>query len=230
MDIAKIRKKIKEEKEKTSDSSQIKEDSSDISAEIAEKSSISSQETLPSKRQADMQKVEKTGSEPDTKSKYAKQETSKEELIELLTFYLSNEEFAFRLSDIEEILRYQIVTFVPRTPDYVQGITSLRGKIIPVVDLMKRLSITGGGANTEVRRKVLILKGANGLFGALVDKIKGVVRVLPSEIKDAPSHLSENEQIFIEGVILHENKFISVVRLSEILDIGFKNNMQEQKI
>lgn len=220
MDIAKIRKKINKEKESTPDTS----------AEIAEKNSASLPETVPSKPQADIQKIEKQKSGLPAKPQHVKQETEKEELIELLTFYLANEEFAFKLSDIEEILRYQIVTFVPRTPEYVQGITSLRGKIIPVVDLIRRLSMSDVSLNKDVRKKVLILKGAKGLFGALVDKIKGVIRVLPSEIKDPPSHLSENEQVFIEGVLLYENKFVSVLKLYEILDADFKTNMQIQKI
>lgn len=228
MDIAKIRKKIKEEK--ASDLSQKKASSHDASTETAEKNGVSLQETIPSKPKNDIQKIEKSRSEPPAKPQYTKKETGKQELVELLTFYLTNEEFAFRLSDIEEILRYQIVTFVPRTPAYVQGITSLRGKIIPVVDLIKRLSIAGESANTDARRKVLILRGEKGLFGVLVDKIKGVIRVLPSEIKDPPSHLSENEQIFIEGVLLYENKFVSVLKLSEILDAGLKSGMSAQKI
>lgn len=230
MDIAKIRKKIREEKQRLPESPQTREISADISTEITEQSSVPLQETAHSKPQADIQKIEKNKSEAPAKPQYVKQGKAAEELIELLTFYLADEEFAFRLSDIEEILRYQAVTFVPKTPEYVQGITSLRGKMIPVVDLIKRLYMAGGNSNTEARRKVLILKGEKGLFGALVDRIKGVVRILPSEIKDPPPHLSENEQAFIEGIILHENKFISILRLSEILDTGFKNSAQAQKI
>ena len=71
------------------------------------------------------------------------------ELVELLTFSLSNEEYAFRVSDVEEVLRMQKITMVPTMPDYVLGITSLRGKIIPVIDLKTRLSLQEKSLSTD---------------------------------------------------------------------------------
>lgn len=153
-----------------------------------------------------------------------------EKILELLTFSLSMEEFAFRVSEVEEIIRYQRITHVPTMPDYVRGITSLRGKIIPVIDLGKRLVIkdpVGEGPSksdsdtdkTDTHEKIIILSGPKGLIGAMIDKVVGVVRFPEGEMLEPPAHLTEEELQLIEGVVILEKRFISIIRPEEALDI-----------
>ncbi len=238
MDIAKIRKKIKEEKEKTAEGTPeattpqesesrkgeekpveetgVRTQSAEITGEKSEdRPEIVSQETFGAP-------TVKKESIPDTAAKAAKPEEIFTDIIELLTFRLSTEEFAFRVNDIEEILRFQRITVVPKVPDYILGITSLRGKIIPVTDLKKRLSIKSREEIDESRKKILILKGSKGPFGAVIDKVNSVIRISPSEIVEPPAHLSEAELIFIEGVVLHNSRFISVIRIEEVSNINLK--------
>jgi purine-binding chemotaxis protein CheW len=145
-------------------------------------------------------------------------------MLELLTFGISNEEFAFRVPEVKEIIRYQRITKVPTLPDYVLGITSLRGKIIPVLDLQKRLGmkdVAAPEAKTKTSgRKILILAGPKGMIGAAIHKVLGVVRFEAGAILDPPGHLSENELRFIEGVAILEKRFISIIRSYDALDIG----------
>jgi purine-binding chemotaxis protein CheW len=149
------------------------------------------------------------------------------EALELLTFSLSSEEFAFRVSEVEEIIRFQRITRVPTMPDYVRGITSLRGKIIPVIDLNTRLALKGTGELQEERgdkredRRILILSGPKGMIGATIDKVLGVMRFPEGTILDPPAHLTENELKYIEGVVILEKRFISIVRSDDALDIEF---------
>lgn len=67
------------------------------------------------------------GGEEEVQEKEEVAETE-ENILELLTFRLSHEEFAFKVSEVEEIVRYQSITRVPSLPDYILGITSLRGR------------------------------------------------------------------------------------------------------
>ena len=147
------------------------------------------------------------------------------EALELLTFSLSREEFAFRVSEVEEIIRFQRITRVPTMPDYVRGITSLRGKIIPVIDLKTRLALKGAEGLQEERSekkedgRILILSGPRGMIGATIDKVLGVMRFPEGTILDPPSHLTENELKYVEGVVILEKLFISIVRSDAALDI-----------
>ena len=242
MDIAKIRKKIKEGKEEKG------------------KSQEESPEVAPSSEEADIRRSEKPVTKESSAVHEQQDETEEatshetislpaksriqetvpaaktpepgkisEDIVELLTFHLSTEEFAFRVFDIEEILRFQRIMPVPKVPDYILGITSLRGKIIPVIDLKKRLSINGKGETVladlqadNSRKKILTLKGPKGPVGAVIDKVRGVIRISPSEIVEPPAHLSEAELIFIEGVVLYNSRFISVIRMEKILEINLK--------
>ncbi len=152
-------------------------------------------------------------------------EPKEEEALELLTFSLSHEEFAFRVSEVEEIIRFQRITRVPTMPDYVRGITSLRGKIIPVIDLNTRLALKGTGELLKERgdkredRRILILSGPKGMIGATIDKVLGVMRFPAGTILDPPAHLTENELKYIEGVVILEKRFITIVRSDDALDI-----------
>jgi purine-binding chemotaxis protein CheW len=144
--------------------------------------------------------------------------------LELLTFSLSSEEFAFRVSEVEEIIRFQRITGVPTMPEYVRGITSLRGKIIPVIDLKNRLALKGSVEPRQEKgeredRRILILSGPKGMIGATIDKVLGVMRFPAGNILDPPAHLTENELKFIEGVVILEKRFISIIRSDDALDI-----------
>lgn len=139
-----------------------------------------------------------------------------DDIVELLTFKLGTEDYAFRVPDIEEILRTQRITTVPKVEEFIVGITSLRGKIIPVVDLKGRFYLKGGEQNDKA--KILILRGPRGSIGVLVDKVINVIRIPSSGIVDPPTHLTETELKFIEGVAVADNRFISVVRVSEALN------------
>jgi purine-binding chemotaxis protein CheW len=166
------------------------------------------------------------------------------ELVELLTFSLSNEEYAFRVSDVEEVLRVQTITMVPTMPDYVLGITSLRGKIIPVIDLKTRLGLqekslatnspVAGpaassadspadnpetGKHSGMEKKIMIISGPKGMIGATIDKVMGVVRLPLSGMLQPPGHLDEKELKFIEGIVVIEKRFISIIHSDAAMDV-----------
>ena len=152
-------------------------------------------------------------------------------ILELITFSLAREEFAFRVSEMEEIVRHQRITKVPTLPNYVCGITSLRGKIIAVIDLKTRLSLqemadgepTAGTCEIndarDEQKKILVLNGPKGPIGAIIDKVFGVVRFPVGDLLEPPTHLSEEELKFIEGIVIFEKRFISIIRSTEALNI-----------
>jgi purine-binding chemotaxis protein CheW len=235
MDIAKIRKKAKsKEKEKDADEKTIKEPA-ETEKEAAEKElkdnqhvDVDAADTGNEEFKEDDGRQEAVAQEQEKKE----EDTEEDQLVEILTFSLAKEELAFRVSEVEEIIRYQKITRVPSMPDFVLGITSLRGKIIPVIDLKKRLglrksSISNDYANegldlkseTKANEKILIVSGPNGLIGASIDRVIGVVRLPVSNMLEPPAHLTEEELKFIEGVVIFENRFISVIRAKNTMHI-----------
>jgi purine-binding chemotaxis protein CheW len=143
-----------------------------------------------------------------------KEEEGEDVLLELLTFTLGKEEYAFRIDEIHEIIRPQKATMIPKTGPHLLGITSLRGKIIPVIDLKRLLSLEGNTVELA-KQKILVLKGPKGPIGALVDRVVGVIRPSASKIVATPPHLPEAQTRFIEGVAIMDGRFISIMRTEE---------------
>lgn len=161
-------------------------------------------------------RTKKTVTKKETGEKPKAESAEEEDIIELLIFKLSDEDYAFKVPDLEEILRSQKVTQVPRVEEFIIGITSLRGKMIPLIDLKKRFLLKDGVNRSKA--KILILKGKKGSIGVLVDKVIDVARIPAQSIVNPPSHLTESELRFIEGVAFLDGRFISVVRLDEALN------------
>jgi purine-binding chemotaxis protein CheW len=235
MDIAKIRKKLREsEAEKQPPKTNVQmiptpEDRIPPDEKIPEpvpsekvtelrEEEKSSQETK-LQRQEEQKKPEQKQIPPGHTAEQKREKS--EEIIEILTFTLMQQEFAFRVSQLEEILRYQWTTKIPQIPPYVIGVTSLRGKVIPIIDLKLKLSLTEHSPEYN-KGKMLIVKGPKGPIGVTVDSVIGVVRIEESQILPPPSHLSEAELKFIEGVAVVEKRFVSIINMEEAVALHIK--------
>lgn len=229
MDIAKIRKKIKKDKSDTNDhtSERQKQEGTEVtSAQKEERPSgelLRRGETGENEREVikDEKREEKALKKPQIKKKDVEEEKT-DEIIEILSFSLLKEEFAFKISQLAEIIRPQSITIVPQLPKYVLGVTSLRGKVIPVLDLKCKLSLTEKPVDSHDKGKILIIKGPKGPIGATIDRVIGVVRVARNEIIPPPSHLTEAELKFIEGIAVVDKRFISIVNMEETIAINSK--------
>ncbi len=199
MDIAKLRKKLKETGVPDT------EPRDTVQEAVPEPEVAAPSEVRPAEEQAHKKEQVNEGEEA---------------TVQLLAFRLANEEYAFRIDEIEEIVRPQRITSIPNTEPYLLGITSLRGKIIPVVDLRRMLSLGGSSEGAEKKQKILILKGPKGAIGALIDSVTGVIRPSLSKIVETPLHLREEETRFIEGVAIVDGRFVSVIRMREAVAIG----------
>ncbi len=229
MDIAKIRKKLKksekDEYQLETDNKEIEKIEVNTPTLLNKKSEPLTAEEHPLPKSAeiiDKQEVVEEGKKSEAKETI-EEKTATEEIIEILSFKLLQEDFAFKISQLEEILKPQRITKVPKTPKYLMGITSLRGKVIPVIDLKLKLSLTDNPSTIDHKGKILILKGPKGKIGVAVDSVTGVMRLEKSEIQPPPSHLTEAELRFIEGVAIMNKRFVSIINMEEITDIKLHN-------
>jgi len=149
------------------------------------------------------------------------EEAEAAEEVRILVFRLGTEEYGARLEQMREVLKFHDVSFVPRTPDYLLGILSLRGRIIPVISPRVRLGIEGPSELDEPR--VLVFHGSaeapDDPVGALADSVAGVVRIAPEEILPPPNTLTEEQARLIEGVFRAGGRFVSILNLDELLRI-----------
>ena len=114
-------------------------------------------------------------------------------IVELCAFRVGEEEYVIDLRRIREILQPLPITPVPLAPEFLAGVMNLRGDVIPVVDVRKRLGVPG----TSPRSKVLVVNVAGRLLGLVVDAVAEVVRIPRSEIGPPPLLGVDGPRLFL---------------------------------
>ena len=140
-----------------------------------------------------------------------------EEQIQVLTFLLAGEEYGLNIMDIKEIVRPKDPTEVPRTPHYVLGIISLRGMIVPIFDVRKRLGLTSTELNPKNRIIVVNLK--EHFFGLLVDSVVQVLDIPLSRIEPPPEIVGGVEGEYCRGIGRVADRLIILLNLQKILAV-----------
>ncbi len=133
---------------------------------------------------------------------------------ELLCFRLGEEEYAIDLSTVKEIIRVKEITPVPNTSDFVLGITVLRGEIIPVIDLRKRIGLPFLKFTPNTR--FIIVSFEDAMTGLVVDTIPSVKRVHAGSIQSADM-VGSIDIRFLAGISTGKSGFTVLLKLEEIL-------------
>lgn len=140
------------------------------------------------------------------------------EFVQLVVFQLGQELYGAEINAVREVVpasEYRI-TPVPRTPRFLQGVTNLRGKVIPVIDLRLRLGLPGGGTATSATR-IAVVEGDLGTVGMTVDAVSEVLRV-PARAIEPPSPVIANiDTDFIRGVARSGERLVILLDLGRVL-------------
>jgi purine-binding chemotaxis protein CheW len=141
-----------------------------------------------------------------------------ESCLEFLCFRVSVEIYGINIMDIKEIIKPREVTEVPRAPVFVSGILSLRGTIIPIIDMRVRLGLAR--AEPTGRERVVVIKNKNSFSGLLVDEVIQVVQVQLDAVEAAPAVLDGIDRDFISGLGRSGGRLIIILNLENIADIN----------
>lgn len=140
------------------------------------------------------------------------------ELLQLLSFIVDDEEYALELSETLEVIKLREITEVPHAPLFIAGIISLRGEIIPVISLQKRLGLKE--KDTDPENRMIVASYTDIKIGLIVDRIMGVVRVNPNDIESTSTIQQEAGGEFIRGVVHHKDRLIILLNLPTLLNMG----------
>lgn len=130
---------------------------------------------------------------------------------QLVVFQLRNEEYALSISKVKEIIRYNGATKLPDTPDYLEGIINLRGKVIPVVDLARRFGLT---REKQDGVQALIVEAAGREVGVVVDQVTEVLRLDDSDIELPQAACRTGE--FLRGIGKVEKRLLIILELDRL--------------
>ena len=147
----------------------------------------------------------------------AEEELENEGLMQLVGFEVGKEIFGVDILMVREIIRSAPITAVPNSPEFVEGVINLRGDIIPVIDLRKRLNLYKGEALEK--NWVLILDIDNTVTGFVVDRVDEVMKIEEDSIEPAPEIvLAGLESQYIRGVCeIGEKRLMIMLNFDSIL-------------
>lgn len=133
-----------------------------------------------------------------------------------LAFSLGDEEYALDIGGIREIIKPREITDVPRVPDFILGIISLRGSIIPVFDLKQRLNL--GKTEVTALSRIVVCHHNDRFAGLLVDRLNQVVLLPGHEIEPPPAVLSGLDREMVEGVGRYRGRMMILLNLSCVVE------------
>ena len=143
---------------------------------------------------------------------------------QLVVFELGDENFGVDISSVESIIKMQELTKVPHAPGFVEGVTNLRGVVLPVLDLRKRFSMPGIEESKDTR---IVVSNIDGIkVGMIVDSVSEVLTVPETVIEATPPMISSVDTTFITGIAKLENRLIILLDLTRVLSTKEQTMLQ----
>lgn len=142
--------------------------------------------------------------------------------IQLVIFKLGREEYGVSILQVQEIKRITEITRVPHTPEYIKGVINLRGSVLPVIDLKRRLNLPQQALTENTR--IIIVKVKEISVGMIVDAVSEVMTINQQNI-DSPDVVAGSVSAnYLSGVGKLENRLLILLNLEEITGIGQEAN------
>ncbi len=136
-------------------------------------------------------------------------------VLELATFYIGDALCGMDILKVQEINKLMEMTQVPQAPEYVVGILNLRGQIVTIIDLGKKLGLGETDLGTDPRNIIVNAPGEH--IGLLIKKISDVVMADPAKIEPAPANMAGVQGHFFTGVYKTEDKLVGILDIHEVL-------------
>src|SRR5579864_1009546 len=136
-----------------------------------------------------------------------------------LTFLLAGEEYAIGILKVKEIIEYDTVTTVPKTPRWVRGVINLRGAVVPVVDLglkfgLEERSVTKTTCIVIVEGQV---EGQSTLMGVMADAVSQVMDIAAGDVQEVPTFGTRIKVDYLQGMAQLGKKFVLLLDIDKVL-------------
>ena len=140
--------------------------------------------------------------------------------MSLVTFKISNELYGINIMEVREIIRFTDITPIPNSPEFVDGVITIRGEIIPIVDLGKRFhfeSVTFT-EDEELLRGIIVIVVEDMTIGVLIDQVNRVITINSSQIQPPPHMISGIGSEYIQGVVKLEENLLVILNINKLFN------------
>ena len=148
-----------------------------------------------------------------------------DELLQLVTFSIGEEEFGVDILKVQEIIRTMEITKVPRAQDFVEGVINLRGKVIPIIDLRRRFGLDSKPHDKDTR--IIVIEINNMIVGFVVDSVSEVLRIPAGTVEPPPPVVAGVESEYISGVGKLQDRLLILLDLDKLLSSEDLENLTQ---
>ncbi|MGI3171495.1 chemotaxis protein CheW [Pseudooceanicola sp. C21-150M6] len=135
--------------------------------------------------------------------------------LELLTFKVADQEYSLDIMSVREIRGWTRTTPMPHAPEYMRGVINLRGTVLPVMDLARRLKLP---ARETTDRNVIIVVTIKGtVTGLLVDAVSDIVAMSENDLQPPPEMSSDPQMSVVRALTVIDDRMIRVLDLSSVV-------------
>lgn len=135
--------------------------------------------------------------------------------MQIVSFRVGREEFGVDVQKVEGVISPVDITRMPRSPEFVEGIINLRGQIVAVVDLARRLGIEG--SKSSATNRIVVVEAQDVKVGLIVDTPE-VINISAGDVEPNPAVATGSiESSFISGVVKLENRLLILLDVDNIL-------------
>jgi len=138
--------------------------------------------------------------------------------FQVVGFRIGEETFGVPIALVHEIVRVPAITAVPESPDCVEGVINLRGRIVPVIDLRKRFREPV--ISTHKKNRILVVETEGKHIGLMVDAASEVLKIAASEVENPPDLFTDGEVNYVTGVGKVGGRLIILIDLAKVLQRG----------
>ena len=136
-------------------------------------------------------------------------------LLQLVTFSIDEEEFGVNVLKVQEIIRIMEITRVPRSPEFVEGVINLRGRVIPIVDLRRRFGLAAIAHDKDTR--IIVIELNSLVVGFIVDAVSEVLRIPADTVEPTPPVAAGVDSEYISGVGKLQDRLLILLDLDKLL-------------
>ncbi len=136
--------------------------------------------------------------------------------LQFLTFTVGGEEYGVDIMAVNEIKGVTDITRLPSSPEFMKGVTNLRGLIIPIFDLRARFALPV--LEGDDKHVVIILSALDKVIGIAVDGVSDILNSHSSEMKSPPALQQAERDIFVKGLISLEDRMVIVLDVDRLFD------------
>ena len=145
--------------------------------------------------------------------------------LQIVSFQVDDKTYAVEISKIVEIIYYRGAMSLPQSPEFIEGVVDLRGTVIPVLDLKKRLRLSS--KITGSPNHILVVRFGDKMVGIVVDEVKEVIRIEEAQIQSPQTFIKAGSSKHLLGVCKVHEQLIFILSMDTLLSDNEQAQLRE---